>query len=205
MMPSIARDTPPFVRFEHMEYGTDAEASEKAGRPIPKIVPFALIMQHGSKDCVEKPAAEWLAQIRKKAIEGTFNPQWAERYRMQYEEWQKGNELPREGTPVKTCALFNGEQAKRLVALGITTVEDLAAQPDQSLGGIGLDGRVLRDMARKYIDDGKGVAGAAAKIAALEEDNRQKDETIKRLEERMGALEAALPADKKRETLSIKR
>ena len=151
MIPQIRQDTPPFVRFEHMEYGVDAEASEKAGRPIPKVVPFALIMQHGSKDCVEKPAEEWLAQIRQRAIDGTYNPQWAERYRLQYEEWKKGNELPREGTPVKTCALFNGEQAKRLVALGITTVEDLAQIPDQALGGIGLDGRVLRDMARTYI------------------------------------------------------
>src|SRR5262245_26826384 len=85
MLPSIAKDSPPFVRFEHLEYGVDAEASEKAGRPIPKVIPFALIMQHGSKDVVEKPAEEWLAQIRQKAIAGQYNPMWAERYRLQFE------------------------------------------------------------------------------------------------------------------------
>lgn len=192
MIPQIQKETPPFVRFEFMEYGIDEEASKTSGARVPKVIPFALIMQHGSKDCVEKPADEWLAQISSKAIDGQYPAEWVSRYKMQYEAFLKGNELPREGTPVKTCAIFNREQAIRLVAIGITTVEDLGNVPDQGLGGIGLDGRYLRDLARNYLAEGKGVAAQAKKVADLEQLTRDQAETIERMNARMQELESAV-------------
>jgi hypothetical protein len=87
-------------------------------------------MQHGSKDVVEKDAEEWLKQIEDKAIQGTYNPEWAQRFKMQFEQFLKGNELPRQGTPIRTWPAPNREQVIRLQAIGITTVEDLAAIPD---------------------------------------------------------------------------
>jgi hypothetical protein len=202
MLPQIRKEAPPFVRFEYVECGVDAEASAKAGGVrIPLVRPFALIMQHGSKDVVEKDAEEWLKQIEDKAIQGTYNPEWAQRFKMQFEQFLKGNELPRQGTPIRTWPAPNREQVIRLQALGITTVEDLAAIPDSACRTSGLDGRYLRDLAKNYLEDSKGAGQMAKQLADLQQSNRDKDETIKRMEASIAALEAAVGS----KTLHVKK
>lgn len=191
--PTIRKEAPPFVRFEFMECGVDLEASAKSGTRIPLVKAHALIMQHGSKDVVEKDAEEWLKQIEQKAIDGTYSPDWAQRFKMQYEQFCKGNELPRHGTPIRTWPAPNREQVIRLQAIGITTVEDLAAIPDSGLQNIGLDGRYLRDLAKNYLEDSKGAGLMAKQLADLQQTNRDQKETIERMQASIAALEAALP------------
>lgn len=186
---TMMKEQPPFVRWEFVECGLNAEATKTAGRPVPAVKPFAFIMQHGSKDVVERDAEEWLAQIEQKAREGMYNQEWAERFRKQYEAFCKGQDLPPEGTPVRTWPAPNREQVIRLLAMGILTVEQLSAVPDSALSNIGLDGRHLRDLARNFIEAGHGAAGLAKKVADLEELTRQQADTIAR-------LEAALPKKK---------
>lgn len=188
---SIQRDRPPFIRFDLMESGVDKEASERAGRPVPRTVPFVFITQPGSKDVLEAEADEWLERKRREAIEGRYSPEWVQRFQLQYDEWKKGNELPREGTPIKTWYALNKEQINRLIAIGLTTIEDLASYPDSSLGTIGLDGRYLRDLAKNSIKEGLDVGVQAKKIADLEQSNRDKDETIKTMQAQIAALSAA--------------
>ncbi len=109
----------------------------------------------------------------------------------------KGDELPLEGTPVKTWAAITREQVIRLLAVNIRTVEELAETPDSALMTmIGLDGRNLRDTAKAFIAEGRNAGGAAVKIAALEEANRQKDDIIKGMQAKLAELEAALPKRK---------
>lgn len=192
-MITMQKEQPPFVRFEYMECGRDVEASEKSGRHIPLVKAHALIMQHGSKDVLEKNAEEWLAHIRQKAIEGQYPSEWVKRFEMQFEEFTKGNELPREGTPIRTWPAPNREQVIRLLALGITTVEDLSAVPDAGLGNIGLDGRNLRDLARNYIEAGTGNGALAKKLADAEQLARDQADQIKRMSESISALEAQMP------------
>lgn len=179
---------PPFVRFEDREYGINQEATARAGRPIPKVVPFALITPFGSKDCVEKVAEDWLAQIKQKAMQGQYPAEWVATYELQYAEWKKGHELPREGTPVKTWQAISKEQQVRLVAIGYSVIEDLAQCPDSGLDTIGLDGRYLRDLARKWCD---GDSASIIKRAAdLEAKVRDQDEIIARLTQQVEALSA---------------
>jgi hypothetical protein len=181
----IFSERPPFVRWEEREF-PDPTASEKAGRPVPRIVVMACITPHSSKDCIEKPAEEWLAQIKAKAAKGDYNPEWVRFFRASFDEWKLGNELPREGTPVKTWQMTTREQTSRLIAIGYRVVEDLAQVPDSGLGEIGLDGRYLRDLARSWIQEGKdkgitarALADANAEIERLKGMN---DEMIARLE-----------------------
>lgn len=202
MLPQIRKEAPPFVRFEYVENGVDLEATAKAGTRIPLVRPFALIMQHGSKDVVEKDAEEWLQQIEEKAINGMYNAEWVQRFRMQFEQFLKGNELPREGTPIRTWPAPNREQVIRLQALGITTVEDLAAIPDSGLQNIGLDGRYLRDLAKNYLAESHGVGALAKQMADLQEAQRQNKETIERQAQQIAELKAQQPA---RETLHAKK
>lgn len=186
---TIRKDAPPFVRFEYMECGIDVEASAKSGTRIPLVKPYAKIMQHGSKDEVERDAVEWLAQIKQKAINGQYNPEWVQRFEMQYEAFLKGDEMPRHGTPIKTWSGPTREQVIRLQSLGITTLEDLSAVPDSGLGNVGLDGRHLRDMARNFLEESKGVGMLAKQLADAQERGRQQDEQITRMQERLTQLE----------------
>lgn len=195
MLPQIRKEAPPFVRFEYIESGVDIEATAKAGSRIPLVKPFALIMQHGSKDVVEKDAEEWLKQIEEKAIQGMYNPEWVQRFKMQFEQFLKGNELPRTGTPIRTWPAPNREQVVRLQAIGITTVEDLAAVPDSGLQNIGLDGRYLRDLARNYLEESKGAGAIAKQLADLQEAQRQNTETISRQAAQIAELKALQPRE----------
>lgn len=152
---------------------------------------IAKIMQHGDKFTVtEKIADEWLAHIKMQALQGQYDPTWAAQFDLEYQAFLKGNELPREGTPIRTWAAISREQGTRLIALNLPTVEDLAAMPDSSLGTIGLDGRYLRDLAKNFVDAGKGVGALEKRLADAEHSGREKDEQIGRLEQRLAALEA---------------
>lgn len=148
------------------------------------------IMQHGDKfSVVEKNADEWIAHISSEAIQGRYDATWLAQFKLEYEAFQKGNELPRDGTPIRTWAAISREQGTRLVQINITTVEDLASMPDSGIGGIGLDGRYLRDLAKNFLAQGQGTAAMSKKITELEASNKAKDEIIQTFEQRLAALE----------------
>ena len=182
----ISDKRPPLVRFEDREYGINVDATERAGRPVPNVVPFALITPFGSKDVVEKVAAEWVLQIKRQAMQGQYPHEWAKQFAHQYEEWQKGNDVPRDGTPVKTWQAISKEQQVRLIAMGFTVIEDLAQLPDSGLDMIGLDGRYLRDLARKWCDT--DTAAIIKRAADLEATVREQAETISRMAEQLEQL-----------------
>ena len=84
-IPQMTKETPPFVRFEYMESGRDAEASLKAGRPIPQIKPMVIVMQRGSKDEFVALAEEWLEEKNRQASEGVYPSSWVIQHRAQYD------------------------------------------------------------------------------------------------------------------------
>ena len=155
----------PFVRFEERELGLNQEATTAAGRPVPRVVLMACITPHGSKDVVEKVATEWLEQIKQQALRGQYPADWVSTFKLQYDEYLKGNELPRDGTPIQTWPAVSKQEIVWIKAVGITTVEDLAAVPDSALGSIGMNGRYLRDKARNWIDGAKDIGVVATKLA----------------------------------------
>ena len=197
MIPTIQKERPPYVRFEEREVGIDPVATEKEGRQIPLMRVLALITPHGSKDVIEKWADQWLGEIKTKAMKGEYPLEWSTHFHLQYEEWKKGNELPRSGTPIKTWQMIAiNEQRSRLIAIGITTVEDLAAVPDSGLAQIGLDGRYLRDLARGWVNEArekgagaKELADAKADVVRLTEQVEHQNTTINSLRTRLEALE----------------
>jgi len=193
-MIGIMDKRPPYVQFEEREMGINEEATKIAGRPIPKVVTLACITPAGSKDRFEKVAEEWLRQIHDQAMRQQYPLEWAKYFQAAYDEWKKGNELPREGTPVRTWSALTKEQAVRLQALGITTVEDLAQHPDSGLGMIGPDARYMRDLARNWIAEAKDKGINARALAdsnlKIEEQARQ----IAALTESVTLLKAELAA-----------
>lgn len=193
-MITIFDKRPPFVRFEEREIGIDPVASEKAGRPIPRVVVMACITPHGSKDVVEKIAEEWLKQIRTQALQGNYNLDWVKFFEESYLEWKKGNELPRQGTPIATWPMAHNEARKRIRAAGYQAVEDLAQIPDSGLPEIGLDGRYWRDTARAWVNEAQTKGANAKELADLKAENAGLRETIERQREKQERLEQRILA-----------
>jgi hypothetical protein len=181
---------PPFVRFEEREMGRNEAASQAAGRPVPNVVILACITPFASKDVVEKPATEWLEQIRQQAVKGDYPPEWAQRFKLQYDEYIKGNELPREGTPIKTWQMLSHDQKNRCRAVDISVVEDLAVVPDSGLHNMGLDGRYMRDLAKAWIAEGKDKGIVAQELAAANAKIADQAVLIQRMNDRLAELEA---------------
>jgi len=180
---------PPFVQFETREYGVDQDASQEAGRPVPAMMEFVMVTGFGSKDVYEAPAADWIGRIRQRAIKGEYPSEWAQRFQLQYDEWKKGNELPRSGTPIQTWQMLTTQQRARSKAAGYTTVEDLAACPDSTLSELGLDGRYLRDTARTWIKEAKDIGSTTKDLADARAEIERQAQTIADMNERMKALE----------------
>lgn len=192
MAMSIFDKVAPFVRFEEREMGINAEATAKEGRPIPKLVIMACITPHGSKDSFEQLAEEWVEKQRQRSLSGDAPAEWYNHLALQLAEWKKGNELPREGTPIKTWAMCTRMDAKQLIATGITTVEDLAAFPDTNLGVIGMNGRYLRDMARGWLAEAKDKGSNAKSLADANVQIEELKATVERQNERINRLAARL-------------
>jgi hypothetical protein len=146
MSVSIAQARRPLAMFEYSDDGKHV---------------IAKLMQHGDKFSVtEKIADEWLAHINQESLQGRYDASWVAQFKAEYEAFLKGNELPREGTPIRTWGAITREQGTRLIGMNITTVEDLAAMPDSGLGNLGLDGRYLRDLAKSTLESGVGPAAS---------------------------------------------
>jgi len=188
----------PFVRFEIRPYGLDEKASKEAGRPVERMEEFICITSHGSKDSSDQLVREWLPRKRREAEQGMYDPDWVDYFERSYEKWKKVGEVPRDGTPILTWQMVTPEQSARLRALGITTVEDLSAMPDNGMEFIGLDARYLRDLARNWVNEGQQKGINAQELAQAQVKLRDQATTIELLQRRIEALEAAQGEDKPR-------
>jgi hypothetical protein len=181
-------DRVPFFKFEDREHGVDEEASKKLGYQVPKLITFILITPHGHKgDPMEFFAEDFIARKDNEARNGRYEYAWVEQFRAGLAAFREGKAIPREGTPLITWERILKKRREQL-AMKFPTVEDLAAVPDGSLGDIGLDGRVLRDMARGDIQAKQDLSPVVKELADANELIRQQQEQINRLSDKLEKL-----------------
>lgn len=184
-MISLAQARPPFVEFKRVPKH-DPIRSEELGRRVTKDVNMAFIMQPGSKDQVERVAEDWLASIKRKALDAApdaFPHEWVAGFHSMYESWKAGHEQPLNGTSVKEWPVLSPAQAENFISIGILCIEDVAAMTEEALSRFGMGCRELREKAREWIQ-GKNVAGSMA------EENNALKKTIAELTARLEQLEA---------------
>lgn len=162
----IMQDRPPYVRFELVPV-EDRNASIAAGRYVARDVEMALIVPAGSKDEVHREAGPWLDEIREKSRRNQYNPQWVEHFNSVYRAWKEGNELPVNGTPIKTWPLLSPAQVKNLLAAKCFTVEDLAVANEPLIAMLGMGGRDLKGKAQAYLEQANNGGKVASELAAL--------------------------------------
>lgn len=183
----------PFFTFQDREHGSDVEKSKELGYEVPKLVTFILITPHGHRgDPLEFMAEEFIERKTKEVKEGRYNYSWVEEFKAGMAAYKDGKVIPRHGTPLLTWERILKTRRDQLAAR-FPTVEDLAAVPDSSLGDIGLDGRVLRDLARGDIQSKKDLSPVVKELADANETIRRQQEQIDRLSSRIDAMDEDRP------------
>src|SRR5450830_1912027 len=181
----------PFFMFQDREHGVDAVASAERGYEVPRLMTFILISPHGHKgDPIEFFAEEFIEG--KESRDGRYDREWVKEFRQGLEMHREGKEIPRHGTPLITWERILKTRREAL-ARRFPTVEDLAAVPDSSLGDIGLDGRVLRDMAKGDIQAKKDLSPVVKELAEEKEKTRRLEEMVAVMASRIDALEEDKP------------
>jgi hypothetical protein len=107
---------------------------------------------------------------KRKEDEARWPAQWA--------AWQKGEEAPLNGIPLKEYPALSPAQVKNCQALNIRTVEDLANFPDGQIDRIKGQGYAMKKAAAKFLEYRKGpdVSELMNRIKELEKqvgDNTQ--------------------------------
>jgi hypothetical protein len=189
----------PFFTFVDREHGADAELSKEKGYEVPKLLTFILITPHGHKgDPMEFIADEFIERKTKESRDGRYDPTWVQEFKTGLALYKEGKEIPRHGTPLVTWERILKTRREQLAKI-YPTIEDLAAVPDSALGNIGLDGRVLRDMAKGDIQAKKDLSPIVKELAEERENTRRLLEQVESLTAKFNSLE------KEQKTLTLKR
>lgn len=165
-MPTIQEARPPFVRFE-IRAVEDREASIKQGFHVARDVAFAVITPAGSKDCTEKIAEEWLANMRDQVQQERLPAEWYQHYRRLYDAWKEGREAPETGLSVRNWPVASPAQIELLLSLRIRTVEDLAVANEEAISRMGMGGRALKQKAVDWLASASTHGRAAEQAADL--------------------------------------
>jgi hypothetical protein len=182
----------PYFNFANREVGEDRPASLQKGYPVPLVKTFILITPHGHRgDPMEFIAEDFIARKTEESRNGRYNHQWVEEFKAGMKAFLEGNEIPRSGTPLATWGRLLKSRREALSKI-FPTVEDLAAVPDSGLQQIGLDGRMIRDMAAAEIQAMKDLSPVVRELAEAKEDNRRKDEQIAALNDKLAKLSLRL-------------
>lgn len=180
MQPAPAKDRPAYVMFEARPE-EDRAASIEAGHPRFNDVDYALITPSGSKDRVERPVKDWFEHLAREVTSERFPVEWLQKYKAEYAAWKEGREIPLDGTALITWPPITPSLLKELSGLRIRTVEDLAAANEETLRRIGMGARVLKQQAVDWLAASNDVGKVAARITALEVQNKTQSQQIEDL------------------------
>lgn len=181
-------ERPPFIKFHDMSI-EDRNATIASGHLVMKSQHMVTVRQIGSKDGPEFIVESWLKQQDDLSSMGRLPREWAESYRKQYEAWKAGMEGPVNGFPVREWPSVNRATAEAMIAVGIASVEDLAAANEEALGRVGMGARLLQQKARAWLEAKSGGVNPE-EVAALRAQLADRDDRVKSLEERLSALES---------------
>jgi hypothetical protein len=191
----------PYFFFANRENGVNRAASDEAGYEVPNVETFIYITPHGHHgDPMEFLADDFIARKKQESLSGRYDRNWVEEFKAGLALFRDGAEIPRHGTPIVTWERILKSRREQLKAR-FPTVEDLAATPDSSLGDIGMDGRVIRDMARGDIQAKTDLSPVVKQLADANEKNRLLEASIESLTKRLEALEYSKPRRPKQQQL----
>ena len=157
----------------HMASVQDHIASETAGRPIFREEERVEIILPGNPHT--RPVHRVTDEHRQR---------WPEKY----EAFRKGVDMAEDGTPLEEWPRLKRSQVNELKALGFTTVEQVADMNDLAMQRLSLGGRMVRDLAKAYLDE----SARHALTERLAADNERKDAEIAQLNRKVEEMSTLL-------------
>jgi hypothetical protein len=185
----IQEARPPFVTFEKRAE-EDRNASIEAGHYVARDVDYALVTPAGSRDVVERKVEDWFGHLREQVSQGRFPSEWLSAFEHKYKCWANDQEIPENGTPIKTWQAASPAQIKVLLELGVRTVEDLAAANEELLARVGMGARDLKRRAQTWLESSKDVGKAVEALNAERSRAEAAEARIASLEKQLQALQA---------------
>jgi len=120
------------------------------------------------------------------ATPDAYPQEWVDGFRKKYEMWKEGNEAPLNGTSVKEWPALSPAQVQNFIALGLLTIEDVAAMTEEAMGRYGMGGREIREKAREWISRKELTANAL-------KENEELKGLVAELKSRLESLEGDKP------------
>lgn len=171
------------VRFYSKPKLNKARTAE-AGRPIFDDVEMCEVILDDRNFNPHFPAHETTITYDKQAqMDDTRT--WAERFPEAYRAFKMRHEAGETGTPLSEWPVVTRAKASELNALGVTTVEQLAAMPESTLRVLGAEGRQLAAQAQAYMQ----TAQEAAPMNRLALENEDLKARLAALEARLGGMD----------------
>lgn len=177
----------PYVRFERLPV-EDPVATREAGHFVAKDVDMAYVTPPFSKDVMKYKVLNWLDHLKIDVANGRIPQEWFEKYRSAYEAWQRGQELPLEGFPIKGWGVISPAQQETLIKMHVLTVETLAAINDEGIKRIGMGGVDLKHKADAWLKQLKKAGPATVEISALKKENAGLLASVSSLEKQVAEL-----------------
>ena len=187
---------PAYVSFRTIAK-QNMKASNEEGRYIARDVDVVTVRQIGATDSVEWEVPRWLEQNKVEVINGRLPQDHAEKYEESYRRWKLGQEMPVDGTPIKSWPVISPAQAEAVIKAGIRTVEDLSTLNDEGLRKVGMGAIDLKQKAKTWIDVSQDKGKVTQEMAAVIKQNDQLQKTVDTLMAKVEKLQEEMKAAKK--------
>lgn len=182
-------ERPAIVRFERVAIEDKAETVLR-GRFVAKDVDYALITPPYSKDVIRMKVPTWLEMLERDKQAGRIPEQWVENYRLSYQRWQNGQEMPPDGTPIRGWPVLSPAQQETLIRMNIVTVEDLAGVNDEGARRIGMGALEMKNRAIAWLRSADDKGSVTIENAALKTENANLRAEVETLRAQVAALKA---------------
>lgn len=177
----------PYVRFERVAV-EDKAATLAAGHYVARDVDMAYITPPYSKDIMKYKVLSWFDQLKTDSINGRIPAEWIDKYQIAYAAWQKGQELPVDGFPIKGWGVCSPAQQETLIKMHVLTVEQLAGMNHEGLQRVGMGGVDLKNKAGAWLQALKKAGPVTIENAALKKQVEDQELTISGMKEKIEAL-----------------
>lgn len=188
---SDRKDRPAYVRFERVSI-EDKAATIRDKQYRARDVDMALITAPYTRDTFKQEVPDWLAQVEQDARNERIPPDWPELYRKAYEAWQRGEELPPNGTPIKGWGVISPAQQDILIRMHVLTVEDCAQMNDEGLRRFGMGAMEVRNKADAWLKQTNDKGPLTIEMAAIKSQNASLLSEVETLKRQVAELVSAL-------------
>jgi hypothetical protein len=167
----------------------------KDGVPVFRDVELVTVRQPGGVDSIIYELDKWLNSVIPSELNsGRLHPDIAEYYRKAAKRFREGQEIPVEGTPIKTWPVLTPAQAETVLGIHVRTVEELANLADDGVRRLGMGGIDLKNKAKAWLAAASDKGKLTHEMAALQKKSELQENTIESLKSQIDQLKVMVGA-----------